>query len=292
MISGRANRISSVIAILAFVTLACGLSVDLGSTPTPQPPPPPLPTWTTAPTVAPTDAPPPTVENTAAPTLTPEPAGTATQDTSQVQADVADFYGRGYLPFESGVLTVLDDLSKNSVSLNVFDLTNTHVRVQNFALWADIELNSNGSPTYPDYTGCGFAYRAQGLNEGYTAILTNDYVRMGACTDGFRACTLFGTAYGFGTGQVDVPNGQKTRFALAVNKDHAWVLVDGRLVGQYTLYTSRLLGTGDLHYAAVSNVNGGYQSACKITNVRRVAVSSALIGHSPTRPPHFARAPK
>jgi hypothetical protein len=218
--------------------------------------------------VIPTNPPPPTAENTSAPTLTPEPAGTATQDASQVQADVSDFYARGYLPFENGQLTLLDNLSKTSVSINVFDLTNTHVPVQNFALWADIELNSNGSPTYPDYTGCGFAYRVQNFNEGYTAILTNDYVRMGACTDGFRTCTLFGTAYGFGTGQVDVPNGTVTRFALAVNKDRAWALVDGRLVGQYTLYTSRLLGTGDLYYGSVSNVNSGYQTACKITNVR------------------------
>jgi hypothetical protein len=219
-----------------------------------------------APISSPTSQPAPTAENTATPT--PEPAGTATQDTSQVAADVKDYYARGFLPFENGQLTLLDDLSRTSLSLSVFDLANTHVHVQNFAVWADIELNSNGSPTYPDYTGCGFAYRVQNNNEGYTAILTNDYVRMGACTDGFRACTLFGTAYGFGTGMVDVPNGTKTRFALAANKDRAWALVDGKLVGQYMLYTTKLLGTGDLYYGAVSNINAGYQTSCKITNVR------------------------
>ena len=262
-----AYHISSAIAVLALVTIACGLSIDLVSTPTVAPPPPPLPTQAPPPTIAPTDQPAPTAENTSAPAAQPQVA--PTEDTSQLTADVQDYYAKGFLPFETGQLTTLDDLSKTSVSLNVFDLSNTHVQAQNFALWADIELHTTGyTPTYPDYTGCGFAYRVQNTNEGYTAILTNDYVRMGACTDGFRACTLFGTAYGFGTGQADVPNGTKTRFALAVNKDRAWAIVDGRLVGQYTLYTTKLLGTGDLYYGAVSNVNAGYQTACKISNVR------------------------
>ena len=270
MSSREANHISSAIAVLALVTIACALSIDLVSTPTVAPPPPApllLPTLAPPPTIAPTDRPAPTAENTSAPV--PLAQVTPTQDTSQVSSDVQDYYARGLLPFETGQLTVVDDLSKTTLSLNVFDLANTHVQVQNFAVWADIELHTTGyEPTYPDYTGCGFAYRVQGTHEGYTAILTNDYVRMGACTDGFRACTLFGTAYGFGTGQVSVPNGTKTHFALAVNKDHAWALVDGTLVGQYMLYTTKLLGTGDLYYGAVSNVNAGYQTTCKITNVR------------------------
>lgn len=270
MLNERAHRIWSAIAVLTLVTLACGFSVDLGSTPTPKPPPPPppLPTAMPLPTSLPTSQPAPTAEDTAAPTLTAEPAGTATQDTSQVSADVQDYYAKGFLPFENGQLTILDDLSKTSLSLNIFDITDSHVQVQNFAVWADIELHTIGSTTYPDYTGCGFAYRVQNHDEGYTAVLTNDFVRMGACASGFRLCTLFGTTYGFGTGQVDVPNGQKTQFAVAVNKDHAWALVDGKLVGQYSLYTTRLLGTGDLYYGAVSNVNAGYQTTCKITNIR------------------------
>ena len=133
-------------------------------------------------------------------------------------------------------------------------------------MWADIELDTTGSTTYPKYTGCGFAYRVQNNSDGYTAILTNDYVRMGSCNSGLSQCTLFGTTHG--SGVVDVRNKTKTQFSLVVNRARAYVLVDGSLVGEYTLYTTKLLGTGDLYYGAVSDINSGYWSSCKISNIK------------------------
>jgi hypothetical protein len=52
-----------------------------------------------------------------------------------------------------------------------------------------------------------------------------------------------------------------------VNKDRAFVLVNGVLVGQYTLFTSRLLGMGDVYYSVASNINAGYWSSCKMSNI-------------------------
>jgi hypothetical protein len=264
MHSAHPNRIIAAICVLAVTALACGLSIDLGSTPTPPPPPPQLPTVIPIPLSFPTTAPAPTAEN--PPAASPEV--TVTEESGEVMPEVKDYYQRGYLPFENGQLQVLDDLSKTGMSLDLVDLTNTRQQVQDFALWADIELHTTGSTTYPEYTGCGFGYRVQNHNEGYTAILTNEWVRMGACSSGFKQCTLFGTTYGFGTGRVYVPNGAKAQFSLVVNKDRAWVLVDGNLVGQYSLYTTKLLGTGDLLYAGVSKINAGYMTACEISNVR------------------------
>jgi hypothetical protein len=182
-------------------------------------------------------------------------------------AEVENYYQKAYLPFENGELSVLDDLSMAGRSFNLLELKPARQQVQDFALWADIVLNTTGSMTeYPDYTGCGFAYRVQNNSEGYTAILTNTAVRMGACSSGMELCTLFGTT--FGTGLVDVRNGQKVKFSLAVNKDRAWAFVDGAEVGQYSLYTTKLQGLGDLSYANVSYTNAGYQTSCEITNVR------------------------
>ncbi len=260
------DRIWAVIAASALVTLACGLFVV--RPPTAVPVQPPLQLSTSIPVVvpSPTTLPEPAAQDTSIPVPTTDL--TPTEPANPVMTNVKDYYQKGYLPFENGQLLVLDDLSKTGMSLDVFDFTNTHQQAQNFALWADIELNSTGSTTYPNYTGCGFAYRVQSYGEGYTAFLTNEAVRMGACSSGFRQCTLFGTAYGFGTGMVDVPNGSKALFSLAVNKDRAWVLVDGKLVGQYTLYTTKLLGTGYLYYGSASNINAGYHTACQISNVR------------------------
>ncbi len=265
-------RVLIAIAVLGLATLACGLYLNMGTTPSPAPLPPIptlMPPTLAPPTLAPpTAAPQPTVEDTAAPPPEPESESTATEETSQQPAEVTEFYQRGFLPYENGEFYQLDDFSGSAKSLNVMSLTHTGQQVQDFALWADIELKSIGLTTYPKYTGCGFAYRALGMNEGYTAVLTNDYVRMGACASDFKLCDLFGTAYGFGTGQVDVPNGTKAEFSMAVNKNHAWVMVNGMQVGQYVLYETKLAGTGDLDYAVVSNINGGYSTTCNMTNIR------------------------
>ncbi len=263
------NSIWAVIAALALMALACGLHIDLVSTavpsPTPSQLPPAIPADVVSPVSPPTNPPEPTVQDTSVPL--PAADVETTEAASRVMADVKDYYQRGYLPFENGQLYVLDDFSKTRATNKLYDFTRTGQQSQNFALWADIELNTIGSTTtYPDYTGCGFAYRVQNGSEGYTAILTNTAVRMGSCNSSSGPCTLFGTTNG--TGVVDVPNKSKVQFSLAVNKDHAWVLVDGTLVGQYSLYTTRLMGMGDLDYAVVSNINAGYMTSCQITNVR------------------------
>ncbi len=267
MNKNRPGHIWAVIAGFASITLACSLFTAAVPTAGPTQAPFELPTGI-APNTAvpsPTSAPPePTAENTS----TPVPAGdvAATQAASQVMADVQDFYVKGYLPFQNGELHSLDDFSKTRPSVKVFDFTRAGQQSQDFALSADIELDSTGSTTYPNYTGCGFAYRVQNNSEGYTAILTNDAVRMGYCYAGLSQCQLFGTTHG--TGIVDVRDKSKAHFSLAVDRDRASVLVDGALVGQYTLFTTKLLGMGDLYYGVVSDINSGYWTSCKISNVK------------------------
>jgi hypothetical protein len=263
----HSHRIRAAIAVLALMALACGLDLGLGPTappPTVPPPPPQLPTAIPLPISSPISLPEPAAQDSAAPPAVPE--ATAAEAGGDVMAEVDNYYQKAYLPFENGELSVLDDVSMAGRSLNVFDFTRTRQQVQDFALWADIVLQTTGTTEYPDYTGCGFAYRVQNNNEGYTAILTNQAVRMGACSSGMKVCTLFGTT--FGTGVTDVRNGQKAEFSLAVNKDRAWAFVDGVEVGQYSLYTTKLQGTGDLSYANVSYTNAGYRTSCEISNVR------------------------
>lgn len=249
----------TVITILTLVTLACGLFVT-GATSTQAPSA--LPTGTIMPLAviaSPTTPPLPTVENT--------PEITNIDVDSQIAADVQDYYEKGYLPYQNGDLTSLPDFSKTQISAtDNYDFTRTGAKSQDFALWADIELNTNGSAVYPNYSGCGFFYHVQSNSQGYTAILTNTAVRMGACSADMNKCELFGTVYG--TGEVDVQNKTKTRFSLAVNKTRAFVLVNGILAGQYNLYTTRLQGMGDLYYAAVSNLGAGYWTACQMTNIK------------------------
>ena len=259
-------HIGVAISVCVLVALACGLQIDLGQTPAPTQAPFQLPTSIPPVTAAipPTNPPELPALNTAVPPATVDASVTGVP--GDVMADVQDYYQKGYLPFQNGQLHALDDFSKISLSLNVFDFTRTRQQAQDFALWADIELDSRGSTTYPKYTGCGFAYRVQNNSDGYTAILTNDAVRMGYCMGGMRQCELFGTT--FGTGEVNVQNKSKTQFSLVVNKHIAYVLVDGILVGQYTLFTTKMLGMGEIYYGVVSNLNEGYTSSCQISNAK------------------------
>jgi hypothetical protein len=258
------HSILAFIASLMFAALACNFGATPANAISTQAPPTAFPADTPSQIFipSPTSTPQPVVENTPAPTL----EIPATQADSQIMIDVKDYYEKGYLPYENGELTSLPDFSTTQPAMEFHDFTRTRVQAQDFALWADIELNSIGSTTYPNYTGCGFAYRVQNHNQGYTAILTNDYVRMGACSAGMLQCELFGTLHG--TGEVDVQNKTKTRFSLIVNKDRAYVLVDGILAGQYNLFTSKLMGMGDLYYDAVSNYAAGYWTSCQMTNIQ------------------------
>ena len=260
-------RIWVAISVCTLVVLACGLQVDLGQpTPAPTQAPFQLPTGIPPVTAAipPTNPPEPADLNTVAPQ--PTVVASVTEKPNAVMADVQDYFQKGYLPFQNGQLHALDDFSKPTLSSDIFSFTRTRQQAQDFALWADIELDSRGSATYPKYAGCGFAYRVQNNSDGYTAILTNDAVRMGYCKGGMRQCELFGTT--FGTGEVNVQNKTKTSFSLVVNKNTASVLVDGTLAGQYTLFTTKLLGTGEIYYGVVSNLNEGYSTSCKITNAQ------------------------
>jgi hypothetical protein len=248
--------------------LACNLVINLTSTPAPAAP--------VLPTDAPTQAvmipapafsPPPVVEPPAAESSPTPPPPAAPTDSDPVLAQVQEYYSRGYLPYEGGKLTSLPDFSKIQPESVIHDFTRTRVEAQDFALWADVELNSaGGEPRYPNYTGCGFAYRVQNNSAGYTAILTNTYVRMGACSSGMRDCELFGTIYG--DGKVEVGNKTSAKFTLIVSKDRASVLVDDVLIGKYALFTAKLLGIGEIYFDAVSNYSAGYWTTCKMTNVK------------------------
>lgn len=265
MNKNRPYRNLAIVTSFTILVLACGLFTNAAPVATATLPPFESPTVTlTQVEASPTIPLEPTATET--PTSVPTIEATATDENDQIKAEAQAYYEKGYLPYQNGQLYLLDDFSKTNLSNDIYSFTKTGQQAQDFALWADIELDSMGSPVYPNYTGCGFAYRVQNNSDGYTAILTNDAVRMGACRNGLSQCELFGTTDG--TGLVDLPNDKKVEFSFAVNKDHAYVLVDEVLVGEYTLFTTKLLGIGDLYYGVVSNINAGYWTACQISNVR------------------------
>ena len=125
-------------ALLA--TIACNL-VKVVMTPTPADIPTQpliLPTEIQPQVILPTDALLPIVENTPMPTAEIFPA----QAEDPIMAEVQDYYSKGYLPYPNGELTLMPDFSFTQPGNDVHDLTRTKFEAQDFALWADIELNT------------------------------------------------------------------------------------------------------------------------------------------------------
>ena len=55
--------------------------------------------------------------------------------------------------------------------------------------------------------------------------------------------------------------------ALVVNQKKAYVILNDKLIGSYTLDTDWLTGPGDLEYTVLSGTNKDYGTRCKMTNI-------------------------
>ena len=250
--------------ILGMVSLACGVSFDVGGAPTAAPPPTqiqqqpvaPLNTAPPQPTVA---VPPPSV-----PVLQPT-VGTE-QSNSQVPADfqkvVERYYSKGYLSSTKGEYHHLDDYSKDWAQINMYDLTDTGFSPEDFMVSAHFDWQS--AIRNPDPSGCGFGFHQQGTDT-YLFFVDKDYVWLGPWNGVTHRFTRIGTTSG--TGWVGLGNPGTADVALVVNQKKAYVILNDKLIGSYTLDTDWLTGPGDLEYTVLSGTNKDYGTRCKMTNV-------------------------
>jgi hypothetical protein len=69
-----------------------------------------------------------------------------------------------------------------------------------------------------------------------------------------------------GTGKVKFTTPAEANLTLIVKGAYAYVLVDGELVGEYTLSQSRQL-TGDVGLTILSGTNKDYGTKCEMTDI-------------------------
>lgn len=258
------NTKSSILFCLLMIILIAVSSGCTGNVqePTPQPP--------TA-TVVPTDTPTSVPTETPRPTFTPKPTITPDLAATQVQEDalakVNSYVEAGYLSSADGELFNLEDYYREMAKIGFLDFNwaGYDDLVQNFAYWGDIEWENAGPVGYPNYSGCGVSFRINTDNfDGYTAMLTNERVLLTYCDTSIRRCGEIGKTRG--SGRLSLGSPVKATMEFVVNDTQAYALVDGEFIGEYTLFTEKLLDPGYFIYSIISGTNKDYGVRCQITN--------------------------
>lgn len=224
--------------------------------------PPPAPTNTPSPTPTATNTATPT--KTLVPTNTPRPTATpnmaATQKYEEFDKEVQSYYDAGYLKTNEGTLKELEEFSYSWAQLGYYDKISTGIEATDFFISSHFKWES--AYANADTSGCGYVFSLQPDGDHYAVFLDRSKVIFAITSD--RHGRIAGPTRG--TGRVKFGNPAEADFTVIVKGAYAYVLVDGQVVGEYTLAQSRAL-TGEIALSILSGTNKDYGTRCEMTNL-------------------------
>ena len=247
------HTLMSFVFLLVLVSLACATS---------QP----------TPTLAPTNTLEPTATETVVPTNTPRPSPTprptqtpnlaATERAEELNAEVQEYFEKGYLATTEGRFREMEDFSYEWAQLGYYNWLPLRDSASDFFLSAHFKWDSAFKNS--DISGCGFIFGLQPNDDHYAVFLDRQKVLflITDLTVGFSRPVS--PTRGTGVVKFDYP--AEADFTLIVNDAYAYVLVDGEVVGEYTLAQSRL-AKGGLGLTVLSGTNRDYGTRCEMTNL-------------------------
>lgn len=256
MRTGKLNPLFSFFLVLAIVSLACN-SATPEPTSTPQPTDTPIPTATITATSTNTPRPSPTPR----PTKTPNLA--ATQKYEDFNAETQKYFELGYLKSNEGKIEEMDDFSYEWAQLNWYSWWPLGRKVSDFYLSAHFAWES--AYRNADDSGCGIVFAIQPNKEHYSVFLDRTKIVFLDADNRYAYSRTVGKTRGTGRVKFDMP--AEADFTLIVKGAYAYVLVDGELIGEYTLSQSRNL-RGDVGLSILSGTNKDYGTRCEMTNIR------------------------
>lgn len=246
------------VLVLAIVSLACGGTA-------PQPTTTPAPTNTSAPTATFTSTAVPT--NTPRPSPTPRPTKTpnlaATQKYEAFNAETQKYFELGYLKSNEGKVEEIDDFYYEWAQLNWYSWWPLGRKVSDFYLSAHFSWES--AYRNADDSGCGIVFAIQPNKEHYSVFLDRTKIVFLDADNRYAYSRTVGKTRGTGRVKFDMP--AEADFTLIVQGAYAYILVDGELIGEYTLSQSRNL-SGDVGLSILSGTNKDYGTKCEMTNIR------------------------
>ena len=255
----RATYFVSFLVILSVALSACSFSA---AQPTSTP--------------AATDTPAATSTNTATPTNTPRPSPTprptqtpnlaATQKNEAFNAEAQSYFDNGYISSAEGTTKEIDDFSYDWAQLGWYNWLPLKQSVSNFYLSAHFKWSS--AYRNAETSGCGIVFAVQDNGDHYGVFLDRSkilFLNADSATSYSRSVGLTR-----GTGRVSFGNPADTPveadFTIIVNGAYTYILVDGEVVGEYTLAQSKIL-KGDVGLSLLSGTNKDYGTRCEMTNI-------------------------
>lgn len=251
------HRSTSPILLFGTLLILVSIACSTFSTPTPVPL-----TDTPEPTTTKTATP----TQTAKPTSTPRPTSTpnlaATQHMDDLRAEAENYFDLGYLTSTDGRFREFEDFDYEWAQLGWYKRFLLGANVKDFYLSAHFAWES--AYQNADISGCGIAFANQENGEHYAVFLDRSKVLFVDADNRYPSSRLMGTTRGTGKVKFDMP--AEADFTLIVQDAYAYVLVNGEVVGEYTLSQSRNL-RGDLAFTVLSGTNKDYGTHCEMTNI-------------------------
>jgi hypothetical protein len=229
---------------------------------------------TFAPTAAPTDTPQPTATNTLVPTATltptrtPRPTATpnlaATQKAEDFQAEVQSYFDQGYLASAKGSMKEFDDFSYEWAQLGWYDMNVLPVQASDFFISSHVRWSS--AYKNADVSGCGYVFSLQENGDHYAIFLDRSKILFLITSDQYGRTA--GPTRGTGTVKFDNPFDKPAEadFTVIVNDNYVYALVDGELIGEYTLAQSRGY-EGYVALTLLSGTNKDFGTRCDMTDI-------------------------
>jgi hypothetical protein len=189
---------------------------------------------------------------------------TATQQAETWNAETQKYFKLGYLPTINGQVSKLDNFKEEWAQLGwyqrrIFDA----YRVSDFYMSGHLKWSS--AYRNADLSGCGFVFAEQENGDHYAVFLDRSKVLFVQTAYYYEP---FGPTHGTGRVKFGNPFDQpdEADFTLIVKDAYAYVLVNGEVVGEYSLSQSKILH-GQVGIALLSGTNKDFGTRCEITNL-------------------------
>jgi hypothetical protein len=244
----------SFILVLIVISLACSTS-QATSAPTDTAEPTATATITSTPTRTPRPSP------TPRPTKTPNFA--ATERAEELNAEVQNYFDKGYLSTTEGRFRELDDFSYEWAQLHYYRPFLVQDGVSDFFLSAHFRWDSAFKNS--DVSGCGFIFGVQENEDHYAVFLDRQKVVFLITDNSVGFSRTVSPTRGTGIVKFDYP--AESDFTLIVKDAYAYVLVNGEVSAEYTLAQSRS-SKGALGLTVLSGTNKDYGTRCEMTDLR------------------------
>lgn len=157
----------------------------------------------------------------------------------------------------------IDDFHYEWAQLNWYSWWPLGRKVSDFYLSAHFSWES--AYRNADDSGCGIVFAIQPNKEHYSVFLDRTKIVFLDADNRYAYSRTVGKTRGTGRVKFDMP--AEADFTLIVQGAYAYILVDGELIGEYTLSQSRNL-SGDVGLSILSGTNKDYGTKCEMTNIR------------------------